>query len=410
MSWKDNYKRDLIITCGDGETFTCYTLPSFSKEIEFNTMEFNFLDIDIPLIKKTTISGVTIPLEFFFINDDHIDQTNSFLFSASDPGPWTISHPYYDTILAQVSSIKIDDTDGNVTRITCNARQTLDDRNPNQNLRSTAVDIVLLQQANINALILSVPDINPTLTDINSIKKVTDKNYKNSVKIIISPFDSEAYFNAFNVANSYVNTFTATPIAAINAITSVISLPSQFSSNVKDRIRVLKDSMSNLRSTIIGLATVTAKKIFVIQSASTMAAMCAAAVTPAQGNYTRASNANDISDIILSVYKTFMADVDALQGDNGGNPLSFIPEFDVIRPLGILVNVTVSSLFDIALAGRKEYFFVLTDDSDYLLLTHKFSGLDPQDTNINEFIDNNIFNWRDVVLGTQKGKTVTYYA
>lgn len=408
MSWKDNYTRDLIITCGDGESFTCYTLPSFIKEIEFNVTEFNFIDIDHPLIKKTTISGTDIPLEFFFINEDHLNQTKSFLFSAADPNPWTISHPYYETLLVQVSRIKVDDSDGNITKINCNARVTISDGEVFR--QNSAIQTVTLMQQQVLAQIEPPLELNPTVTDINTVKSVTTKNYKNSIKIITNAFDSEDYFNAFNTALSYVNTITDTPLAAIESLKSIISLPAQFAAAVVDRVRVLIDAMVSLRDTIFGLSTVTAKDLFFIQGTVIISSLCQASVQPVTGDYDNPNVAGTIAGQISQTYATFQEDIDAMQGDNGSNPLSFFPEFNTSFALGELVNVTVSNLFSIALNGRKEFEYVLPENSDYLLLTHKFYGLDSQDSNINQFLYSNGIGYKEIVLGSPKGKTIYYYA
>lgn len=409
MSWKDNYTRDLIITTGDGETFTCYTLPSFTKEVEFATTEFNFINIDQQLVKKTIIQGTDIPLEFFFINDNHIEETKSFLFSAADPNPWTITHPYYETLLIQpVGKIKINDVDGNITGISFNARVTISDGESAP--VTSVVDSIILKQSQIQTQLAVEPDLTPTITDIHALQAMTTKNYKNSVKIITDPIDTTNYFNAFNTASSYINTITATPLAAINALTSVISEPAQFASSVQNRVRVLTEAMVNLHNTVFGLLSVTQKKLFFTQSCSTMCAICATAVQPASGNYKNAGSAITIAQGIKTTYTTFLSDIDTIQGANGGNPLSYFPPFDVMVQLNQLVNTTVSNLFDIALAGRKEFSYTLPENSDYLLLTHRFYGLDVNDNNINDFIDNNALIYTEVALGLPKGKTVVYYA
>lgn len=415
MSWQDNYTRDLQITTGDGVLYTLHTLPSFGKEIEYNATEFNFVNIDLPLIKKTTIQKNEVPIEFFFINDDHIEETKTFLESAKNPNPWKIQHPYYDEIICQVTSIKFDDADGNVTKVNFTAKQIIDERSITApgtfGVLASNADAIILKSVSINDLLSTTDtDLTPTITDLHAVQAMTTKNYKNSVKIITNPIDSVDYFNAFNTASSYINTLTATPLAAINALTAIISLPAQFASSVQNRIITLLDAMTNLHNTVFGLSTVTQKKLFFIQSAATMSAITAAAVQPATGDYTNANVAVVIAGQIKDTFTIFLSDIDTIQGANGGNPLSYFPPFDVMIALNQLVNTTVSNLFDIALAGRKEFLYVLPENSDYLLLTHKFYGLDINDNYIYEFINNNGLTYNQLPLGVPKGTTVVYYA
>ena len=55
---------------------------------------------------------------------------------------------------------------------------------------------------------------------------------------------------------------SALPIQAMQALTNFITLPAQFEANVKDRIRILLMHFDNLRQTIVGLTSVTSKKLY----------------------------------------------------------------------------------------------------------------------------------------------------
>lgn len=406
--WVDKYTQGLKITTGDGKVWELLTLPSFTKELEFNGTPFNFVDIDLPLIDKRKIASRAFPLEFYFVGEFNIEDASLFEISCRNSDPWLIEHPYYNTILAQALKIKFDDTELNVTKITCVAEETI--TKEGLNITKNPIDVVILKKIELDALLSEEPILNPTITDINTVKSNTEKNYQEGIKIIKIPEDAEKYFNSFNTAISTINTITETPILAMQALTNFITAPAEFYAAVQDRIRIFKNQYDILRRTLLGLTTVSAKQLYQSQGACLLSSMCFAAVTPLTTDYSNAAAAELIKDIIGSNYKIFKSDLDSIQSPNGGNPDYFIPAFDIINVLDDLINVTTSNLFQIALSGRKEFSYVLPDDTNVILLTQRFYKLDKDDNNINEFISNNKIEFEEIALGLPKGKTVVYYA
>lgn len=407
MSWIDRYTQDLRITTGDGKEYNVFTLPSFTKDWEYHGTDFSFVNVEGELIKKRKLKSRVFPLEFYFIGENCVEDANLFELSTRDPRPWIIEHPYYDTILAQVMRAKQDDSELNVSKITCEAKQTIAD--DGTSLVSNPIDVIQLKKVELDTLLSEEPNLTPSIQEIETLATTTEQNYNEGVKIITLPEQADEYFNAFNTAISTINNIAASPILAMQALTNLISLPSQFEANVQDRIRVFKDQFDNLRRTLLGSLSVPAKKLYQIQGQSTIASMCIAAINPLTGNYTNASVALQISETIKSNADRFRADLDSLQSSNGGSPESFVPSFNSMKAFNDIVSITTSSLFEIALAGRKELSYVLTEDSNVVLLTHRFYKLDPNDNNITEFCDNNSIRYRERALGLPKGKTVVYY-
>jgi len=205
-----------------------------------------------------------------------------------------------------------------------------------------------------------------------------------------------------------VNTITASPILAMRATISLLTLPSKFTANVKSRVGTLASQFVNLRRTIIGLSTVPSKQLYEIQGSALISSMCLAASTPLSGDYKNSTSALNIVDSILSNYKLFLDDIDSLQDTNGSDPIFFIPGFDLMSQLNDLINLTVSSLIDIALSGRQERSLILTEDNNLIKLTHLLYSLDPSDANMVELMENNNLTWRQM-LGIDKGTKIIYY-
>lgn len=406
MSWVDRYTQNLIITTGDDKVYELFTLPSFTKEVEYHATEFSFVNVEGELIKKRKRAKRSFPLEFYFVGEDNIENAKLFENSLKNENPSSIDHPYYDTILAQIIAIKFDDTELNVTKVTCTALETMTD--DGLSITSNPIDVINLKKVEIDDMIAS-PEITPTITDVDTIKLNNTNNYNAGVKIITIPSEAEAYFNAFNKANSTVNAITSGPILAMQALTNFITLPAQFKSNVEDRIRTLINQFNNLRLTIVGLTSVTSKKLFEYQGSAIVSSLCLAAVTPLAGNYKNAVTALNIITKLKSVKAQFLADLDSLQSINGGNPNYYVPSFNILNALNTLVDLTLANLYTFALSGRTEFAHVLTEDSNVIVLTHRFYGLDPSDNNIEEFTSNNNFTYKQIALGIEKGTTVVYF-
>ncbi len=302
--------------------------------------------------------------------------------------------------------MKTESTTMNYSKVTCTAIETITEDNP-----ITVIDpIDSIAQIKTKLDVANEAELTqpPTITDVNTLNIVTAQNYKQGLKIITIPEEAQDYFNAFSTASSYINTATASPLLAMRTTIAMLTLPAKFTADVKSRVNTLVAQFNNLRLTINGLYTVPSKQIYEIQGNAIISSMCLAASTPLSGNYRNSNSAINIVDTLLENYRQFLVDLDTLQDLNGSNPAFYVPGFDALNLLTQLVNITVSSLLQIALNGRQERSLILTEDTNIITLTHRLYSLDPNDSNINELIDNNDFTYRDM-LGIEKGKKITYY-
>ena len=76
--------------------------------------------------------------------------------------------------------------------------------------------------------------------------------------------------------------------------------------------------------------------------------------------------------------------------------------------LNTLILEAVYSLYDLAFDAKQEREVVLDKDSNLIILTHKYMGLDENDENINTFRKiNNIKNKSLFII--RKGRKIKYY-
>jgi hypothetical protein len=65
-------------------------------------------------------------------------------------------------------------------------------------------------------------------------------------------------------------------------------------------------------------------------------------------------------------------------------------------------------LYRIAFEAKQEREYILDEDSNIILLTHKFYEMDSEDRNINNFIETNNIGLNEI-LNIQKGRKIVYY-
>lgn len=406
MSWLDKTKNGIIITTADGSKYRPqYMNASFVSE--YNYTEFNFVDVGGSLVKRKKPIGKKYALELHFQGPDHLDTVRAFV-SAIDnnEGPVQIDHPLYDLLSVQITSLGYDDSALNKTKVTGTVIETIEEAFFTLNLKELDQIPILFETT------LEVSEQSLTLQvlpgDINTMSQNNAIAYSKGVPIIQQAVDFEEYFNAFNTASTYINTATATPLLAMRSLINVITLPQKFEVQVQQRIKVLLDTFTELRNNLFNIINVSSKQIYAAQQAGAIGAMCQAAATPLPTDFKLNTQVLTAIDQITGAYSQFVSDLDGLQTNNGGDPLSYVADPSVLTNLNQLVNITVSNLFNIALNARSERYIITDKDTNAILLTHQLYGLDDNDANLDELIENNQFAM-DELIQISKGRKIIYY-
>lgn len=405
MSWIDDIKNKLIITTGDGKSYSPLW-KNASKGIDYNTAEFNFPDLPGSLVKKSEPMGRKFPLELYFSGEDHLTMASAFEKSANDKRPWTIEHPFYGSIIVQVMSLNFDNSELNVSKITGTVIETIVEDNPKTT--SDPIDLIKVNKVSLDEKLELALTATPSPTDVNTMSLNNSRAFKLSVPIITVPEEFEEYVNFFNQANSAIISATASPLLAMRTTIAAITYPAKFTATVKSRIDVLTSTFNELRSNIEGITSVPSKQVYQNLAGTAVSSLCLAAATPLLGDYTNRNSVLRVVDELMSIYNQYMEDLDLLQTDNGGNTTSYIPDAAGLISLNSLFNNTISSLFGIALNSKSERTVITEKDTNIILLTHRFYGLDPSDNNIDEMIENNNLGLNQL-LQIKKGTKIVYY-
>lgn len=406
MSWIEKIKDQLIIVTGDGQRFTPNWL-SASFVVDYNVAQFEFPELYGSLVKRSQPIGRKYNLELYFQGENHLDTANRFELASRDQRPWTMQHPFYGTLIVQPTSLNFDNTEYNVSKITGTVIETIVDDNPkvsNDPIEATKLDKELLDET----FIVAFENTEVSSEDILKLKENNKKWYEKGVKILSVPEEFEQFTNAFNQANTFIDSAVATPLQMMRATQSMISQPALFTANVKNRLTQLSDQFNTLRDNIVGIFDVSSKKIYQNHAGTCLSAMCLASATPLETDYRNSKQVFEIADIIINAMDAYMADLDSLQTDNGGELNSFIPDASSIIALNNLFNMTVSSLYNIGLNARSERSIIIETDTNLIVLTHRLYSLDLFDRNIQELMDNNELGLNGI-LQIKKNTKIIYY-
>jgi len=73
-----------------------------------------------------------------------------------------------------------------------------------------------------------------------------------------------------------------------------------------------------------------------------------------------------------------------------------------------LVNYTISNLFNIAINAKQERSIIVEDDTNLVALAHRFYGLAPDDSTIEDLMLGNKIGLSELLI-IKKGRKISYY-
>lgn len=407
MSWLDLINTDFIITTGDGVNYRPnWMTSSAQKHIEYNHTEFNFPNVSGSLVNRKFPKGRRYTLDIYFQGPDHLDTAKAFESSANDQRYWTLNHPFYEQIFVQPTSMHIDDSGLNTTKFVISVIETIVEDLPKVAVDSN--DYIQSKKLELNQNLELTLKASPSQKDINTVNSNNTKSYKSGVPLINIPDQASEYFNVFNTATTYVNTATATPLLAIRSTVALLNYPSQFAISVQQRMNLIKTQLDSLRTQVANITGLATKQLYQVQASALMTALAESATTPLPKDYTNVKKVNDANNTLVTYYNYLLADLDFLQSINGSSPDSFIPDQPSMNALDSLINFCISSLYTIALNSKKERSIVLDADTNLVNLTNKIYGLDPNDNNMLELMENNGWGLTQI-LQIKKNTRVLYY-
>jgi hypothetical protein len=402
MAWQDDINEPLVIITGDGTRYEVQWQPD-GRVQEFNIAEFDFNNVSGSLVVQGQPKGRKYPFKFFFQGDNHIRDVDSFLVSASDKRPWQVQHPLYGPIICKVASLSIDDSKLNVSEISCTLLETIVQDTPR--FTEAPIDRIISSKAENDQAFLDAFTVTPSVTDINTMLATNKQLFvKGNRKL-----STDGYFNTFSEANSAVISATTKPIFAMRKTQALINAPSQFSIAVKDRVGLFTDQIDSFRLTINNISgRKSSKKVYELQGGALISGMALAASTPIDGDYANKDDVLSVIQDMIDYFNLYLTDLDSLMSENGGLVDAYIPDATSLNQLGSLINFTISNLFQIALNSKQQRTIILEEDSNWIVLAHRFYGLSADDSQISRLMKENNAGLSET-LGVRKGRVLVYY-
>lgn len=407
MSWSSKVQNEFVIVTGDGKEYKPLWIPS-TKTIDYNIAEFNFPELSGTLVQRGTPRGKRYDMVIYFQGDDHLETCEAFEASAEDSRYWTITHPLYGRIIVAPVGLQIDHSQYNITKITGTLIETITDDSPKTSIAPK--DKIVSDMENVNDTFANAfaNDVEVSTQDINNLSANNSDIYNKARQRIKLTANAEVYFNLFNTANAAIVNATSEPLAAIRALQAVISYPSLLIDSVTNRLSMLVDQFNALRTSLVNISSRSAKRTYENNAGTLITAMTNAAATPQEGDYANRSEVASVIETIVNIQEQYLADLDALQSVNGGSVDSFIPDAESQIALNSLLNYTLANLFNIALESKQERTLILGQDSNAIILAHRFYGLKEDDSTLETFIKSNNIGLNEV-LQIPKGRKIIYY-
>ncbi len=406
MSWIEQSQESLVITTGDGKSYTP-KWKATEKIIEYNVSQFEFPGVKGSIVHKRKPKGRKFPLEIYFDGDLHLQNCEEFEKSAEDERHWVVNHPFYGIFNANPSSINIDHSQSNVSKLMINLLETIVEDNPKG--LETPTELILSNSVIAIDSLGDYVDTSvtfPSTLDKNQLSQNVTTIYNEGKKTIKEASDIENYFNLFNEAIADILNVTDDLSQAMVTAQAMINAPFQFIDTVKNRVNMLKNQFLKLVTSVVNLVSPSSKRIYEHNSGVIIICMAEASVT--SPDYASSEDVlNAIADL-LDFYDQYILTLDSLQTDNGGDPDSYIPNAGTLLQIQDIIDYTVSKLFEIALDSKQERSIITETDTNVITLAHRLYGLEPDDSTIDYLVSTNNLGMDDL-LQISAGRKIKYY-
>ena len=387
MSWKDNIENiELTIITGDNEIFKpLYTTSS--QDIEFNVSEFNFIELEGTLVTRKKVKSQKIPLNIIFQGDDHIDIAEKFLQSSKDPRYWTITHPVIGEIYGHPASINKINDDLNTVVFNIDFWETI---LPGQIKSAKVYPLELIESKNFELIEFGslnlIPDQKPELKSL--VAKIQSR-----YDVLIDKTNIDKYKGFIADAMSGIDKLLSEPQKAIRNISNLIQFPAYIQGAIKTRVNIVKAILDDILEILPKN-----KMVYSIFGGTVIAAISQIILKPGENDFITRSQVREQFNILSETYDLFLNEVD------DGN---FQQDFQEAITLNEIVINTLYYLYDVSFDAKQERFDIVESDTNLILLTHKYMGLDFEDKNLNTFRELNGIKNKNLFI-VKKGRKITY--
>lgn len=406
MSWESDLRNiQFEIITGDRKIWHPLLIQKYEKNVEYNGTQYDFIDRAGSLFSRKLPKGRSYPIEFAFTGENNATDANSFESSARDSRSWTITHPFYGTLIVQPLNLKFDNTGLTTTVISCDVLETIVSNQPKTT--PSNIDALMNQkdytiEAVITSFVYMPKNINP-----NSVQKTLNLTQK-IISIIkkTASFTSKEYalFQKYSKdAINAINNANALTDAVLTSLNNLIELPSILASDIGSRIKTIQTEFDYLLLNVNNLGTADYfDKILCNLTGSLVLTSQCNALTIANTNDFKTRNEVSVQiATLMANYNTFLKAIYSLEDEK------FRPDHDILLNLHNLVYFTNLKLFEVIFEAKQERIFYVKTDTNLIVLTHRLYGLASEE-NIKYLKETNKIGISEL-LNIKKGREIIYY-
>ena len=397
----------MLIKTGDGKEYNPFWMNA-KFVTSYNVTEFNFPNTKGTFIDKREPLGSKYGLELFFQGENHIEKTNEFKISAEDKRPWQIEHPYYGVLTVQPSSLGVDNSGYNVSKLTVAVTETIERVNPETLLIPTnkiSEDIGFINES----IAENLKDPNKNLIS-NQVDEFA--NYTQGQISDIN--DAESFILKVNDAVGKVENISNDVLSGLSSVADLLAQPKNFNDKMENKIAMYVNSFVSLIKQIEGSVDDIKnlpndfKNTFESLGAYLLSSICGTVSNPLADDYPTKRIIEETIITVLDINTSYITALDKLEIGTGGNVSDYQPNQGTLSRINNLVNYTVSNLFIIGKNAKQERSEVMLEDTDFITLAHRFYGLRTNDVTIDELISENPLGLNGLI-NIKKGTEIKYY-
>ena len=399
---------ELVIQTGDGKKWSPLWKEAKRSKV-YNTSAYDFIRVSGTFVYRGLPQGSQYDITLIFQGETHLQTADQFNKSADDPRFWTITHPFWGEIKVQPMTIEEDKSSLNSTIFKVRIWETISTKYPLQ--RQLANDRVAEMQGLTNEMVAlsfasQIPKLDPSIrtTLANTVKGVDIV----ASKAIKSSSDFAIFKSNVAKAQRLIDDVLQAPIDVMRAIISVINYPVLVVGSIKDRLNVAKELAIRLESILLKKPTKTTLIIYECAGSSLVSAQANAAMTPNYSDYKIRTDVVFAMDAVRIGYENYLEILDNNQASRSDDFDGFTPDDDTSRHLNDAISESLANIYEYSFGAKQERAIFLEEDSNPILLTHRFYGLDGEDENLTFFINSNSLSLPEL-FQIKKGRRILYY-
>lgn len=406
MSWIDKLENSVFsITTGDGRVYNPLLRISETTK-EFNTSIFEFINKPGSFVDRKKVKARQFPLNFYFQGADNVDQSQAFDQSANDPRAWIVVHPFYGNIKGQPISISRNDSNFNSTEFNVDFWETISDSLPKMTaslpdvVRSKQIDFKVLSPVDYASKVILKP------ADVTTVKTISEQ-LSNTISNALDGLSYDDFQLIKNNAATNIDNLITSPVAAMQGIMDVINYPETLGISTYLRIELATAVYGNIKA-ILAKFNSNNKAFFETAAGAAVIALANIVTNPNLGDVVTRNDLMVLSGALTGLFQDYNTTIDASYVADTDNINKFSASIQTQNIIRETVIQTISGLSEQAINAKQERIVLLERDSNLIVLTHKYMGLDRFDANLERFRKvNNIKNKK--LFSVKKGTAIKYY-